>query len=127
METPRISGYRLEYVDVPAPKDEAQIVREVLGASPPTPPPGPPTRMLQITVEGTRFPITETPYEVHVGDQVLQSLAITGPGTGARGLLQRRPREGEQVAIHVPEPESADPQVLVAGVFDPSLVTDMTA
>jgi hypothetical protein len=120
MQQPRISGYRIEYVDVPAPKDEAQIVREVLGASPPTPPPGPPTRLLRIiTVEGSRFPITETPFEVRIGDQVLQSLAIIGPGTGARGMLQHRPQEGDEIAIHVAEPESTDPQILVAGVFDP--------
>lgn len=126
MELPRISGYRLEFVDVPAPKDEAQIVREVLGVSPSAPPPGPPTRMLRITIEGSRFPILDTPFEVRIGDQVLQSLAVTGPGTGLRGLLQRRPQEGDEVAIHVPSAEPSTSQVLIAATFDPSILDDTT-
>jgi hypothetical protein len=125
MALPNITGYRLEIVEVPAPKDETQIVLEVLGAVPRTPPPGPPTRMLMITIEG-EFPVGETPYQVRIGDQVLGSLAIVGAGTGARGLLQRRPRAGEEVALLFRPPDSPEPQVLVAAAFDPSIVDDTT-
>jgi len=127
MQLPHIAGYRLEIVEVPAPKGRDQIIREVLGAAPVSPPPGPPTRMLRITIEGASFPLGETPFEVRIGDQVLQSLAITGPGTGATGLLQRPPREGEEIALHVHSPGVAEPQVLIAGRFDPAILDDATA
>jgi hypothetical protein len=73
----------------------------VLGISPPTPPPGPPTRMLRLTLRGGVFPVTEQPYEIRIGDQTLDSLEIIEGGTAATGLLQRMPREGEPIALHV--------------------------
>ena len=126
MQPISITGYRLEYVDVPAVRDKYEIFREVLSGSPPSPP-GPPTRMLQITIEGDVFPITQEPYEVRIGDQVVRSLSIHGTGAAASGLLQRRPSEGDQIAIHVPTRAAEEPQVLIAGVFDPGLLDDATA
>lgn len=128
---PNITGYRIEVVELPAPKDEDQIDREVLGIEPPSPPPGPPTRMLQITLTGDLFPVTERAYDIAIGDQVLDALAIDGPGTSATGLLQRMPREGEQIAFRVApvgdEEPTGEPRVLVAERFDLSKLDDATA
>jgi hypothetical protein len=127
---PNITGYRIEVVESPAPKDEDQIDREALGIDPPSPPPGPPTRMLQITLTGDLFPITERSYDIAIGDQVVGALAINGPGTSATGLLQRMPRAGEPIAFRiaptVDQDPTAEPQVLVADNFDLSKLDDAT-
>jgi hypothetical protein len=127
LTAPNITRYRIEVVEVPAAKDETQIIREAIGLTPPTPPPGPPTRMLRITLQGDQFPVSEQLYDIRIGDQKLNSLAITGGGTSATGYLQRMPREGEAIAFHVEPLRSAEPQVLVAENFDLSKLDDATA
>lgn len=127
IEQPNITGYRLEVVEVPAAKDEDQIDREALGIDPPTPPPGPPTRMLRITLEGGGFPVTERRFDIRIGDQVLDGVEILGHGAAARGFLQRPPREGEEIALRVDTPGQDERQVLLAEAFDPSKLDDATA
>jgi len=127
IQQPIITGYRLEVVEVPAAKDEDRIDREALGIDPPTPPPGPPTRMLRITLEGDGFPVAERRFDIRIGDQLLAGVEILGHGTGARGFLQRPPRAGEEIALHVDTPGQAERQVLVAEAFDPSKLDDATA
>jgi hypothetical protein len=128
---PAITGYRIELVEVPAPKDEDRIDREALGIDPPSPLPGPPTRMLQITLSGSLFPITERTYDIAIGDQVVGALAIDGPGTSATGVLQRMPREGEPIAFRfaptVDQDPADEPRVLVAENFDLNKLDDATA
>jgi hypothetical protein len=83
--------------------------------------------MLRITLQGDQFPVSERLYDIRIGDQKLNSLAITGGGTSATGYLQRMPREGEPIAFHVEPLRAAEPQVLVAENFDTSKLDDATA
>ena len=53
MKIPTITDYRVEEVEVPAPKEEQQIIHEALGLAAPALPPGPPRKMLKITSKRT--------------------------------------------------------------------------
>ncbi len=116
---------------MPAPKSDQQIIREVLGLAPPTPPSGPPRRMLRITLEGDFFPEGEQPYEITIGDQRLAALAVGPGGQQASGLIERAPAAGEQIALVFPtQPltgESGEGRVMLAGNFDPALLDSAIA
>lgn len=117
MRIPQITGYRLEEVEVPAPKDEQQIINEVLGLTEPAPPPGPPRRVLRVVLEADEFPITEVPLAISIGDQRLTGLAISGGGTQATAFVESMPNEGDPIVFHLPAAEGG---TLLAGHFDPS-------
>jgi hypothetical protein len=116
---PNITGYRLEEVEVPAPKPEQQIINEVLGITPPTPPPGPPRRILKIIIEGDEFPMSELPFSITIGDQTLRGLSVTNGGKQATAYIEQTPQQGEQIALHFPFiPTEEEGRTLLAGVFD---------
>jgi hypothetical protein len=119
MIIPDIKRYKIEEVEVPAPKEREQVIREALGISPPTPPPGPPRKMFQITIEADMFPHTNTPYNISIGNQKLLALATTPGGFRATALLERVPSAGEEIAFHFPAiEEGGEARTVVAAVFD---------
>ena len=122
MKIPTITNYRVEEVEVPAPKDEQQIIREVLGLAAPTLPPGPPRKMLKITLEADEFPMLELPLALSVGGQAVTNLAISGGGTRMSGLIDTMPHQGDRIVLHLPS--LADEEgVVLAGLFDRARIT----
>jgi hypothetical protein len=104
MTTPEITGYHIEEVDVPPPKERRQIILEVLGLAAPAPPEGEPRRRLAITLDGSGFAMTAIPFEISIGDRRIESLRILGDGTQATGLIDGVPSDGDPIAIHTVEP-----------------------
>lgn len=102
MTIPTITRYRIEEIEVPPPKNEQQIINEVLGIVEPTPPSGEPRRMLRITLEGEGFPTTEMPFEISIGNQTFGALEIFADGKRASGLIGTAPNEGDPIAFHTP-------------------------
>ncbi len=119
MQMPNITDYSLEEVEVPAPKDEQQIISEVLGLTEPTLPSGPPMKMLKITLEADEFPMTETPFSVSIGGQRVTNLMLSGDGTHLSGLVETMPNQGERIVLHLPSLADESGTVL-AGLFDAS-------
>jgi hypothetical protein len=126
MKIPTITNYRVEEVEVPAPKAEQQIINEALGLAAPALPPGPPRKMLKITLEADEFPMMELPLALSVGSQVVTNLAISGGGTRMSGLIETMPQQGERIVLHLPS-LAGDEGVVLAGLFDRSRVTTATA
>lgn len=106
MQVPSISKYRIEEIEVPPPKDEQQIISEVLRIVEPVPPSGEPRRMLRITLEGEGFPMTETPFEISMGNQKFGALEIFADGKRVSGLIETVPKEGDLIVFHTPLVES---------------------
>lgn len=129
MNIPDIKGYRVEEVEVPAPKEQRQAILEALQLSPPTPPPGPPRRMIRITIEADEFPMTNMPYDIFIGSQKLQALAVEPGGNRASALITQLPAQGEPIAFHMPDIGSAsgEPVVMLAGNFDVSKLDNRIA
>lgn len=128
MDAPNIKGYRVEEVEVPAPKEERQAILESLRLAPPTPPPGPPRRMIRITLEADVFPLTNEPYDIFIGNQKLQALAVAPGGRRASALIEQVPAQGEQIAFHMPgEGAEGQPVVMLAGNFDTSKLDNRIA
>ena len=126
MKIPTITNYRVEEVEVPAPKAEQQIIHEALGLAAPALPPGPPRKMLKITLEADEFPTLELPLSLSVGDQTVTNLAISGGGTRMSGLIEAMPRQGDRIVLHFPA-LAGDEGVVLAGLFDRSRVITGTA
>ena len=114
MKVPQITGYRLEEVQLPAPKDEEQVIREALGLTERSPP-GPGRKMIRITLEADEFPVTEMPLEISIGDQFLTELNISLGEASA--FIETMPQDGEQIVFHTP---SAEGGTVLAGHFDSS-------
>lgn len=115
MKVPQITGYRLEEVQLPAPKDEEQVIREALGLTERIPP-GPGRKMIRITLEADdEFPIVEMPLAISIGDQVLTGLAVSGGQASA--FIETMPQDGEQIVFHAPFAEGG---TVLAGHFDSS-------
>lgn len=119
MRVPNITDYSLKEVEVPAPKDEQQIINEVLGLAEPTLPPGPPRKMLKITLEADEFPMIEAPFSVSIGAQRVTNLMVFGGGTRLSGLVETMPSQGERIVVHLPSLADESGTVL-AGLFDSS-------
>ena len=119
MKVPNITDYSLEEVEIPAPKDRQQIINEVLGLAEPSLPPGPPRRMLKITLEADEFPMIEIPFSVSIGGQKVTNLMLSGDGTRLSGLVETMPNQGEQIVFHLPSLADESGTVL-AGIFDAS-------
>lgn len=119
MIIPNIQRYKIEEIEVPAPKVREQIIREALGINPPTPPPGPPKKMFKITMEADMFPHTNRPYNISIGNQRLVALATTPGGFRATGLLEQMPSAGEEIAFHFSAvEEGGEARTVVAALFD---------
>lgn len=116
MKVPTITDYRVEEVEVPAPKDEQQIINEALGLAQPTPS-GPPRKMLKITLEADEFPTVELPFAISIGDQTVANLAVSGGGRRISGLIEAMPRQGDRIVLHFPS-LAEEEGVVLAGVFD---------
>jgi hypothetical protein len=120
MDVPTITGYRIETVTVPEPKDPQQIVREVMGVVPPAPR-GPGRQQLRITLEGDRFPRGERVFDVSIGSQTLRGLQVSSDGRRISALIDAVPSEGDRIAFHLPSaPEVGEGGTLVAGLFETS-------
>jgi hypothetical protein len=119
MIVPNIIGYRIDEVEVPEPKPDDQIIREVLGLAP-VAPRGAPRRMLRITMAADQFPqTTEPPYNITIGDQMLRGLEIAPDGRRASGLIAAMPAEGDVIALRVPtKPQLGQDGVMRAGLFE---------
>jgi hypothetical protein len=118
MDVPRITGYRIESVTVPEPKDPQQIVREVMGLVPPAPR-GPGIQRLRITLEGDRFPKGERVFNVSIGNQDLRGLKLSPDGRQMSALIDAVPSDGDQIAFHMPStPEVGESGTLLAGRFE---------
>lgn len=102
MQIPNITRYLIEEIEMPPPKEEQQIINEVLGIIAPTPPSGEPRRMLRVTLKGEGFPTTEIQFGISIGNQKLTALKIFGDGKKASGLIETMPSEGEPIAFHMP-------------------------
>lgn len=125
MKIPTITNYRVEEVEVPAPKAEQQIIHEALGLAAPALPPGPPRKMLKITLEADEFPMLELPLALSIGEQAVTNLAISGGGTRMSGLVAAMPHQGDRIVLHLPS-LADDEGVVLAGLFDRSRITTGT-
>lgn len=125
---PNITGYRVEEVEVPAPKEQRQAILESLKLAPATLPSGPPRRMILITIEADAFPLTNQPYDIFIGSQKLEALAVEPGGGRASAFIAHVPTQGEQIAFHMPR-GGADgrPAVMIAGNFDTSKLDNRLA
>lgn len=121
MRAPDITRYRIEEIEVPPPKDQQQIINEVLGLVEPKPPSGEPRKMLRVTLEGEGFPIMEVPFGISIGNQTLTALEILAGGKQAAGLIEALPNEGDPIAVHTPLVEGG---TLIAGHFQMSKLND---
>ena len=128
MNPPNITGYRVEEVEVPAPKEHRQAILESLGIVPPTPA-GPPRRMIRITIDADAFPLTNMPYDIFIGSQKLQALAVEPGGNVASALIAELPVQGEPIAFHMPRIGGAvdRTEVMLAGNFDVSKLDNRIA
>jgi hypothetical protein len=126
MKIPTITDYRVEEVEVPAPKEEQQIINEALGLVAPALPPGPPRKMLKIILEADEFPMLEIPLALSIGEQAVTNLAIYGGGTRMSGLIDTMPRQGDRIVLHLPS-LADDEGVVLAGLFDRSRIATGTA
>lgn len=121
MRIPTISDYHVEEVEVPAPKDEQQILYEALGIVPPSLPAGEPRKMIKITLDADDFPNNlEMPFSIVVGNQTLTNLNVWGCGKRISGLVSEMPREGDAIVMHFPTTE--EDGAVLAGHFAMSKV-----
>lgn len=121
MRIPTISDYHVEEVEVPAPKDEQQILHEAIGIVPPSLPAGAPLKVIKITLDADGFPDNlEIPFSIVVGNQTLTNLSVWGGGKRISGLVSQMPHEGDAITMNFPTLE-AEGTVLV-GHFDMSKV-----
>lgn len=128
MHVPHIKGYRVEEVEVPAPKEQRQAILESLGLAPRTPPPGPPRRMIRITLEADAFPLTNEPYDIFIGSQKLEALAVEPGGRRASAFIAQVPSQGEPIALHLTnEGTTEQSAVMIAGNFDVSKLDNRLA
>lgn len=121
MQAPIITSYRIEEIELPPPKSEQQILYEVMGIVEPNPPVGEPRKVLEITLEGDGLEMSGTPFDISIGDQVLDCLKVFGGGARVSGLIERVPNEGDQIVIHTGMEEDS---TLIAGHFEISKLTD---
>lgn len=128
MGVPNITGYRVEEVEVPAPREQRQAILESLKVVPPTPP-GPARRMIRITIEADALPITNRPYDIFIGNQRLRALSVEPGGNRATALIEQVPAEGEPIAFHMPAigEGAGRPAVVLAGNFDTSKLDNRIA
>ena len=128
MSVPNITGYRVEEVEVPAPREQRQAILESLKVVPPTPP-GPTRRMIRITIEADAIPITNRPYDIFIGQQRLEALSIEPGGNRATALIAQIPAQGEPIAFHMPSvgEGAGQPVVMIAGNFDTSKLDNRLA
>jgi hypothetical protein len=129
MDIPDIKGYRVEEVEVPAPKEQRQAILESLKLAQPSPTPGTPRRMIRITIDADTFPMTNMPYDIFIGNQKLQALAVEPGGNRASALIAELPAHGEPIAFHMPNTGGATGQtvVVMAGSFDTSKLDNRIA
>ena len=126
MKIPTITDYRVEEVEVPAPKEEQQTIHEALRLVPPALPPGPPRKMLKIILEADEFPMLEVPLALSIGDQTVTNVAIYGGGTRLSGLIEAMPHQGDRIVLHLPA-LAEDEGVVLAGLFDRSKIATASA
>lgn len=121
MRIPTISDYHVEEVEIPAPKDEQQILREAMGVDPPSLPPGPPRKVIKITLDADDFSENlEIPFSIVVGSQTLTNISVWGGGKRISGVVSEMPREGDAIVMNFPTVEEEG--TVLAGSFQMSKV-----
>ena len=117
MRVPQITGYRIEEVQIPGPRDDNEVPDEVLGITGSGAPEPPPITVLKITIDADDFPDSEMPLMVTIGDQSLSDVTVSADGKTATAYIDHLPSEGDAIAFNV-SPDNSE--TLLAGNFEMS-------